>query len=156
MQKPTALRERMEQHRSNPVCASCHSRMDPLGFALEHYDAIGKWREDDGGAVINSTIALDGASIETPAAFREALLGRGSQFVTTVTEKMLGYALGRGIDSPDAPTVRHLARNLAQNQYRWSSLVLDIVGSGPFQMRKALGPDRSVPTATVGAGQQQP
>jgi cytochrome c5 len=151
--KPTALRERMEEHRSNPVCASCHSRMDPLGFALEHFDAIGKWREDDGGAEINSTIKLDASTIDSPKAFREALLGRGNQFVSTVAEKLLGYALGRGIDYPDAPTVRHFIRDLDKNDYRWSSLVLDIVKSGPFQMRKALGPENAPAATAAGQGQ---
>src|SRR5207249_4023023 len=110
-----ALRERMEAHRNNPVCASCHSRMDPLGFALEHYDAVGKWRQDDGGAEINSTITLDGATIDSPKAFREALLRRGNQYVTTVAEKLLGYAIGRGVDYSDAPTVRQFVRELSQN-----------------------------------------
>src|SRR5260221_12743003 len=119
--KPAALRERMEQHRKNPVCASCHSRMDPLGFALEHFDAVGRWREDDGGAEVNSTITLDGATIDNPTALREAL-GRGQQFITTVTEKLLTYALGRGVEYSDAPIVRQLARDLAQNEYRWSVL----------------------------------
>jgi len=151
--KPTALRERMEEHRSNPVCASCHSRMDPLGFALEHFDAIGKWREDDGGAEINSTIKLDESTIDSPKAFREALLGRGNQFVSTVAEKLLGYALGRGVDYSDAPTVRHFIRDLAQNDHRWSSLVLDIVKSEPFQMRKALGPENAPAATAAGQGQ---
>jgi hypothetical protein len=151
--KPTALRERMEEHRKNAVCASCHSRMDPLGFALEHFDAIGKWRENDGGADINSTITLDGTTITSPKAFREALLGRGGQFVSTVAEKLLGYALDRGVDYSDAPTVRQFTRDLTQNDYRWSSLVLDIVKSGPFQMRKALGPENAPAATAAGQGQ---
>jgi hypothetical protein len=152
--KPAALRERMEEHRKNAVCASCHSRMDPLGFALEHFDAIGRWRDNDGGADINSTIALDGSTITSPKEFREALLGRGNQFVSTVAEKLLGYALDRGVDYSDAPTIRQFTRDLAQNNYRWSSLVLDIVKSPPFQMRKALGPDQTAPaTTTAGQGQ---
>ena len=104
--KPAALRERMEQHRNNPVCASCHSKMDPLGFALEHFDAIGRWRENDGGAEINSTITLDGTTIDSPKAFREALLRRGNQFTDTVAEKLLTYALGRGVEYSDAPVVQ--------------------------------------------------
>ncbi len=138
--KPTSLRERMQQHRSNPVCASCHTKMDPLGFALEHFDAIGQWRETDGGAAIDATIALDGATIRSPQAFRDALLGRGHEFVHTVTEKLLTYALGRGVEYFDAPTVRQLVRDLAHDEYRWSSLILGIVRSAPFQMRRAASP----------------
>ncbi len=135
--EPTSLREKMEQHRSNPVCASCHAMIDPLGFALEHFDAIGQWRETDGGASINATIDWRGQTIDSPRAFREVLLGRGTTFVRTVTEKLLTYALGRGLDYRDAPTVRQLVRELAENDYRWSSLIRGIVGSTPFRMRQA-------------------
>ena len=134
--KPAALRERMEQHRNNAVCASCHSRMDPLGFALEHYDSIGAWRETDSGAAINSTISLGGQQIDSPRAFREALLTHTDEFVHTVSEKLLTYALGRGLEYFDAPTVRKLSRDLSANEYKWSSLVLGIVQSAPFQMRR--------------------
>ena len=101
--RPTSLRERMEAHRSNPVCASCHSRMDPLGFALEHYNAIGRWRETDGGAEINAAISLHGEAIDTPRAFSEALLTHTDEFVHAVTEKLLTYALGRGVQYFDQP-----------------------------------------------------
>jgi mono/diheme cytochrome c family protein len=138
--KPTSLRERMQQHRSSPVCASCHTKMDPLGFALEHFDAIGRWRETDGGAAIDATITLDGATIGSPQAFRDALLGRGQEFVRTVVEKLLTYALGRGVEYFDAPTVRQLVRDLTRDEYRWSSLILGIVRSEPFQMRRASSP----------------
>ena len=147
---PTSLRERMEQHRSNPVCASCHARMDPLGFALEHFDAIGRWRETDGGATINATITLNDETIDSPRAFREALLGQGTEFLRTVTEKLLTYALGRGVDYYDAPTVRRIVRELAQNDYHWSALVLGIVTSEPFQMYRAPGPDTTVPATVAG------
>ena len=136
--RPTALRERMEQHRASPVCSSCHSRMDPLGFALEHFDAIGKWRENDRGAEINSTIALNGRTIDSPKMFREALLAQGDQYVRTVAEKLLTYALGRGLEYYDAPVVRKLVADLKSQNYRWSSLILGIVSSEPFQMRTAL------------------
>ena len=135
--EPTSLREKMEQHRSNPVCASCHAMIDPLGFALEHFDAIGQWRETDGGAPINARIDWQGRTVDSPRAFREALLGQGTTFVNTVTEKLLTYALGRGLDYRDAPTVRHLVRRLAANDYRWSSLIEGIAGSTPFRMRQA-------------------
>ena len=134
---PTSLREKMEQHRGNPVCASCHAMIDPLGFALEHFDAIGRWRDTDGGAAINATIDWRGRTIDSPGTFRAALLGRGSTFVDTVAEKLLTYALGRGLDYRDAPTVRQLVRDLARNGYRWSSLIEGIVRSTPFRMRQA-------------------
>ena len=147
---PTSLRERMEQHRSSPVCASCHSRMDPLGFAMEHFDAVGRWRETDGGADINATIELDGQTIDSPRAFREALLDKGDEFVRTVTEKLLIYALGRGVDYFDAPTMRQIVRDLARGDHRWSALVTGIVASQPFQMRRAAD------TAPATAVAQQP
>jgi hypothetical protein len=135
--KPTALRERMEEHRSNAVCASCHASMDPLGFVLEHFDAVGKWRETDGGAPINSTIEWSGVTVENLKAFRAALLNRSYEFKRTVTEKLLTYALGRGVDLWDAPTVRKIDRDLSQNQDRWSTLIADVVQSPQFQMRRA-------------------
>ena len=138
---PASLRERMEQHRSNPVCATCHHRIDPLGFALEHYDAVGKWREVDDGADIDATITLSGQTVDSPAAFREALLAEGYEaFVRTVAEKLLTYALGRGLDHRDAPTVRRIVSELERGDYRWSALVLSIVGSDPFQMRQVPAP----------------
>jgi hypothetical protein len=134
--KPTSLRERMEEHRSNPVCASCHASIDPPGFALEHFDAVGKWRETDGGAPINATIEWSGATIDSPAAFRTALLTRSYEFKRTVIERLMTYALGRGIDLSDAPTVRQIGRDL-QNQDGWSTLITDIVKSSQFEMRRA-------------------
>jgi hypothetical protein len=152
--KPTALRERMEAHRANPVCASCHAPMDPIGFALEHYDAIGKWRETDSGAEINSTINWSGRTVDNPKAFREALLSRGDEFIRTVAEKLLTYALGRGVDYPDAPVVRQLVRDLNQNENRWSALILDIVKTPQFQMRRTTGAD-APPAAGTSVGAQQ-
>jgi len=152
--KPTALRERMEAHRANPVCASCHAPMDPIGFALEHYDAIGKWRETDSGAEINSTINWSGRTVDNPKAFREALLSRGDEFIRTVAEKLLTYALGRGVDYPDAPVVRQLVRDLNQNENRWSALILDIVKTPQFQMRRTSGAD-APPAAGTSVGAQQ-
>ena len=149
---PTSLREKMEQHRSNPVCASCHSEMDQLGFALEHFDAIGRWRETDGGAAINATVEWAERTIDSPRAFREALAGKGNEFVRTVAEKLLTYALGRGLTHHDAPTVRQLVRDLERNDYRWSSLVLGVVESVPFQMRRVPDAVDSL-VATVAARQ---
>ncbi|MCY4600284.1 MAG: DUF1592 domain-containing protein [Acidobacteria bacterium] len=147
--EPTSLRAKMEQHRGNPVCASCHAMIDPLGFALEHFDAIGQWRESDRGAAINATIDWRGQTIDSPRAFREALLGRGTTFVHTVAEKLLTYALGRGLDHRDAPAVRQLVRDLARDGQRWSSLIKGIVGSTPFQMREAPASDSLVAAAAV-------
>ena len=141
--KPTTLRERMEQHRANPVCATCHTRMDPLGFALEHYDAIGRWREMDGGVPIDATISRDGITVRNAKDFRDMLL-RGNDFVHTVAEKMMTYALGRGVEYYDAPAVRRLVRDLKQDEYRWSALVLGVVRSLPFQMRRAVGDGETV------------
>jgi hypothetical protein len=134
--QPTSVRERMEQHRANPVCASCHKMMDPLGFALENFDAIGAWRtEEKGGATIDASGELpDGTRFETVADLRRILLSKEA-FVTTVTEKLLTYALGRGINHYDAPAVRHIVTDAKTSDYRWSSLILGIVRSTPFQMR---------------------
>ena len=153
--KPTSLRERMEQHRANPVCASCHANMDPLGFALEHFDAIGRWREDDDGAPIDSAITWRGTDIDGPKAFRDALLRQGEQeFVRTVAEKLLTYALGRGLAYLDAPTVRQLMRDASRDDYRWSSLILGIVESIPFQQRVVRDSEHQQPAATSVAGGQ--
>ncbi len=155
---PASLRERMEQHRSNPVCASCHNRMDVLGFALEHYDAVGRWRATDGGAPIDARITLAGRLVDGPRAFREALLGYGHHaFVRTVVEKLLTYALGRGLGYGDAPVVRRLVRELARNDYRWSALVQGIVESAPFRMRRAshAGAAGPGPTAAPAARQER-
>ena len=139
--EPASLRERMEQHRANPVCAACHLPMDPLGFVLEHFDATGQWREDDGGLPIDATSVLtDGTEIDSLEAFRHYLGDRrGDEYVRTVTEKLLTYALGRGVDYYDAPAVRQIVRDAAAEDFRWSSLVLGVVRSTPFQMRRVPG-----------------
>ena len=135
--RPTSLRERMEAHRQNPVCATCHRRMDPLGFALENFDAIGRWRDSDGGADIDATIELSGATVDSPRAFRQALLSEGhGEFVRTVAEKLLTYALGRGVMYYDAPAIRRIVRALEGDDYRWSSVVQQVVGSEPFRMQR--------------------
>ena len=119
--------------------------MDPLGFAMEHFDAIGRWREDDGGAEINSTIELSGRTIDSPRALREALLAEGDrEFIRTVVEKLLIYALGRGVDYYDAPVIRRITRELEDEDYRWSSLVSAVVASDQFQMRRAPRPEERV------------
>ena len=138
--KILSVRQQMEQHRADPVCASCHSRMDPLGFALENFDAVGKWRTTEGPAktLIDSSGALpDGTKFQGPAELRKLLLSRPDQFVTTVTEKLLTYALGRAVEYSDAPAVRKIVRDAAVNDYRWSSIILGVVRSTPFQMRRS-------------------
>ena len=139
---PTSLRDRMEQHRQNPVCASCHRRMDPLGFAMEHFDAVGRWRETDGGAPINAEIDLSGRTVNSPRTLREALLAEGDrEFVRTVAEKMLIYALGRGVLHTDQPLLRRIADQLDQSGERWSTLVGAVVASDQFRMRQAPVPE---------------
>jgi hypothetical protein len=146
-----SVRERLEQHRKNPTCASCHAPMDPLGFALESFDGIGRlrthergqadavstWRLSDVYPPVDATGTLpDGSQFEGPAGLRNVLLDRREQFVGTLTEKLLTYALGRGLEYYDQPAVRHIIRDAASSEYRWSSLVVGIVRSVPFQMRK--------------------
>ncbi len=136
--QPASVRERMEQHRRNPVCASCHNSIDPLGFALENFDAIGKWRTtgEDGEPIDVSGTLPDGSAFVGPAELRDLLLSRREEFVSTATEKLLTYALGRGLEYYDAPAVRAILRDAAPNEYRWSSIILGIAKSAPFQMRR--------------------
>ena len=153
--EPASLRERMEQHRANPVCATCHANMDPLGFALENFDAIGRWRESDEGAPIDAAITWRDTAIDSPRAFRDALLRQGEdELLRTIAEKLLTYALGRGVNYLDAPTVRQIVRDAARDDYRWSSLVLGIVRSAPFQQRivRDSAPEARV-AANLGRGQ---
>ena len=134
-----SVRERLEQHRANPNCASCHARMDPLGFALEHFDAIGKWRAsgEAGTSIDASGVFPDGTAFHGLAGLKTILLSEHEQFVHTVAEKLTTYALGRGVQYYDMPAVRQIVREAAANDYRWSSLVLGIVRSLPFQMRRS-------------------
>ena len=133
-----SVRERLEQHRENPVCASCHARMDPLGFALEHFDAIGKWRAagEAGTAIDARGVFPDGTEFDGLAGLKTVLLSEHEQFVQTVTEKLTTYALGRGVQYYDMPAVRRIIREAADDDYTWSSVVLGIVRSMPFQMRR--------------------
>ena len=134
-----SVRARLEEHRRNAVCSSCHAPMDPLGFALENFDPMGRWRTTaEGDSAIDASGALvDGSRFEGPAGLRSILLARRQQFVTTVTEKLLSYALGRRLEGFDQPAVRRIVRDAAANDYRWSSLVRGIVASVPFQMRRS-------------------
>jgi len=139
--KPTTVRQRLEQHRANPGCASCHARMDPLGFPLENFDAIGQWRDTENDVPIDSSTVLpDGTKVDGPVAYRNALLARREEFVTNVTEKLMTYALGRGVDYYDSPSVRRIVNETAVHEYRWSDIVLGIVRSVPFQMRRTPQP----------------
>ncbi len=144
--KVLSVRERLAQHRASPTCASCHAMIDPPGFALEHFDAIGRWRDlDESFQPIDASGVLpDGTRFDGVAALRQALLNPPTRFVTTVSEKLFTYALGRGLEHYDAPAVRTVVRESARDGYRFSSLVLGIVRSLPFQMsRKA--PEPRVP-----------
>jgi len=132
-----SLREQLEQHRQNPTCASCHARMDPLGFGLENFDAIGAWRTQDGKFPIDASGTLpDGRSFKGPQELKAILRADRAAFAEGLTEKLLIYALGRGLERYDRPTVKKITNRLAAENYRFSSLVLEIVKSLPFQMRR--------------------
>jgi hypothetical protein len=137
--KLLSMRERMVKHRANPVCASCHARMDPPGLALEHFDAIGRWREvSESRTPIDATGTLpDGSAFDGPQELRTVLLRKPERFVGTLTYKLLTYALGRGLTHHDAPTIRAIMRDAAVDDYRFSNIVLGIVTSTPFQMRRS-------------------
>jgi hypothetical protein len=132
--KVTSLRQRLEMHRTNPVCASCHKIMDPLGFALENFDLIGTWRELDGRTPVDASgVLVDGTPIKGVADLRQALRGRSEAFVTNATERLMTYALGRSVQYYDMPAVRAVVRRAARDDYRFSSLVLGIIDSEPFR-----------------------
>ena len=137
--EPLSMRQAMVQHRENPACAVCHAPMDPIGFSLENFDAVGAWRgTSEAGTPIDATGTLpDGAAFEGPTGLRDLLLDRPDDFVGTVTEKLMGYALGRGLEYYDAPTVRKIVREAAGEDYRWSTIILGIVKSTAFQMRRS-------------------
>jgi Protein of unknown function (DUF1592)/Protein of unknown function (DUF1588)/Protein of unknown function (DUF1585)/Protein of unknown function (DUF1595)/Protein of unknown function (DUF1587)/Planctomycete cytochrome C len=145
----TSLRERLEEHRKNPACAGCHKVMDPIGFALENFDAVGQWRTSDEGAKIDPAgVMFNGAKIDGPVALREILTARPEIFASVFTEKLMIYGLGRGVQYYDMPSVRSIVRDAARNDYRLSSIVLGIVKSTPFQM-KVKGTDGGSPTVTA-------
>jgi len=137
--KTLTMRQRMEQHRANPTCAVCHRMMDPLGFSLENFDGLGRWRESTGvgtGPIDSSGVLPDGTTFDGPAGLREVLVGKRDLFVETFTERLLTYALGRGVEQYDRPVVRKIARAAAADDQRWSAIILGIVNSAPFQMRR--------------------
>ncbi len=143
------LRERLAQHRANPVCATCHDVMDPIGLGLENFDAVGKWRtKEPGGAIDAHGQLIDGTQINGAAELREALTADPEQFARVFTEKLLTYALGRGLEAYDMPTVRHIVREAEGDDYRFSALVKGIVNSVPFRMRRAQDPN-APPAETI-------
>ena len=139
VERPASTRELMEQHSSNPACSSCHRLMDPLGFALENFDAIGRWRDRGQGDVpIDPQATLpDGTRVQGPADLRSLILDRRREFVETLTGKLLTYAVGRGIEPYDMPAIREIMREAAPADYRWSALILGVVKSRPFRMKRS-------------------
>ena len=135
--KQLTMREAMAQHRENPACRVCHAAMDPIGFSLENYDAVGKWRDMFAGVDVDASGLLpDGAAFNGRKGLENLILDRPTDFVATVTEKLLTYALGRGVEYYDMPTVRSIVRQSEQEDFSWSSLILGVVKSAPFQMRR--------------------
>jgi hypothetical protein len=136
-QTPRTMRDQMAEHRANPACASCHKIMDPIGFALENFDAVGAWRTRDAGAPIDASGELaDGTRVDGVVTLRQALVKRPELFVQTMTEKLMTYGLGRGLDYRDMPAVRAIIKQSARENFRFSSLIAGIVNSTPFLMRK--------------------
>jgi hypothetical protein len=135
---PLTMREAMVRHRADPVCAGCHAKMDPIGFALEHFDAVGRWRDEDAAGPIESKSELaDGTVVDGPDGVRALLTSRPELFVSALTEKLMMYALGRNVQYYDAPAVRAVVRAAATRDYEFSAIVEGIVASVPFQMRNA-------------------
>jgi hypothetical protein len=133
--QPRSLRERMEMHRKNPACASCHQRMDPVGFALENFDALGKWRTVGDGVPIDPSASFpDGTRFEGVAGLRALMVAHKEDFVRTLTGKLSAYAVGRGLDYHDMPAVRGIVRDAAPADYSWSAIIAGIVKSTPFSM----------------------
>ena len=146
--RPSTVREQLELHRANPTCATCHRNLDPLGFALENFDAVGQWQDEtvDGLPIDAAGILADGTAVDGPVALRAALLAKPDVFAGTVAEKLLIYALGRGLEPADMPVVRSIVRNAAKDDYRLSAIILGVVDSLPFQMRTKLAEPDALPT----------
>ena len=145
-ERPRTMREQMAEHRANPACANCHKAMDSIGFAMENFNAIGAWRARDSGNPIDASGELgDGTKIDGVVSLRNALLSRPDMFAGTMTKKLLTYALGRGLDYRDTPAVRAILHDASRDNYRFSTLILGVVHSTPFQMRTASGEGRAVP-----------
>ena len=148
-----SMRQQLEQHRANPACASCHTRMDAIGFSLENYDAIGRWRTHDGKFAIDPSGTLNGVALNGAADLKALLRTRQDEFIGCLTEKLLTYGLGRGLERADKPVVRSISRNLVRDEYHFSSLILGIVESLPFQMRRAsiVPPPAAKPVVKIAA-----
>jgi hypothetical protein len=148
--RPRSIRQQMEAHRKNPSCAVCHVRMDPLGFSLENFDALGKWRTSIDAMPIDTSAALpDGTKFDGMAGLRQLLAGHQEDFARTFTQKLLGYALGRSIEASDFPAIRQITRNAAAGGYRWSSLMMGVVKSAPFTMSTTRGSQETAPSTTA-------
>jgi hypothetical protein len=127
----------LELHRQNAICASCHKAMDPIGFSLDNFDAVGAWRTEDAGVPIDASGQLmDGTNVNGVVSLRNAILARPEVFVSTVTEKLMIYALGRGLEPSDIPAVRKIVRDTAPQNYKLQSIIIGVVRSVPFQMRR--------------------
>ena len=152
---PKTVREQLEQHRKNAPCASCHRIIDPPGFALENFNSVGQWRDADvdGKPIDTAGVLADGTKVDGPAALRDAILSRPDAFVTTLTDRMLTYALGRGLEPSDMPVVRRIVKKAAQTDYRFASIIIGIVESAPFQMRATLEPVETVNRVAEAKGQ---
>jgi hypothetical protein len=151
--RPSTVREQVERHRANPACAACHRNIDPVGFALENFDAVGQWRAKtrEGLAIDSAGVLSDGTRVDGPVALRKALLSRPDVFVGTVTEKLLIYALGRGLEPVDMPVVRGIVRNAAAQNYAMQSILLGIAKSTPFQMRTKMTDSNQTPATSRAA-----
>jgi hypothetical protein len=140
-ENPKTMREQMAEHRTQPICASCHKVMDPIGLSMENFDVVGAWRSDDDGNPIDASGELgDGTKVDGVVTLRKALMAHPDVFVRALTEKMAIYALGRGLDAHDMPAIRAIIRGSADRGYRFSSIVVGIVQSTPFTMRVAQQP----------------
>jgi hypothetical protein len=132
-----SAREQLELHRADPACSSCHAKMDPLGYALESFDAVGVYRTQEAGRPLDVTATLpDGTEFRAPSGLRKVMMERKDEFTRAFTERLLTYALGRGTEAPDMPTVRGIARAAAQDGYRLRAIILGIVKSEPFNLRR--------------------
>jgi Protein of unknown function (DUF1585)/Protein of unknown function (DUF1588) len=143
---PKTVRQQLEVHRSNPTCAGCHRIIDPPGFALENFNSVGQWREtgENGAPIDSGGVLADGSKVDGPVALRNAILSRPEAFVTVLTERMMTYALGRGVEPSDMPVIRNIVKKAALNNYRLSSIIMGIIESAPFQMRTKLEPGENV------------
>jgi hypothetical protein len=155
--RPSTVRQQLELHRANTVCATCHRSIDPIGFALENFDAVGQWQTvtKEGLKIDSVGMLADGTPVDGPVALRNAMLARPEVFVGTVAEKLMIYALGRGLEPIDMPVVRGVLKGAAKNNYAMQSVVLGIVQSSPFQMRTKLSNTNAVKTAAQTATQEE-